>query len=77
MAMKLVKRTAEYTIYLRGDKRYAVKGADKKQVNGDDKVRILLAEGLIKVPAPKAAEPAAAEAGAGDATGTATEETAQ
>ena len=49
MAMKLVKKTAEYTIYQRSDDRYAVKDANKKPVNGDEKVRILLAEELIKV----------------------------
>ena len=46
MAMKLVKKTEEYAIYLRGDERYAVKGADKQPINGDDKVRILVEEGL-------------------------------
>lgn len=63
MAMKLVKKTSEYSIYQRGDNRYAVKDASKKQVNGDDKVRILLAEELIKVtlPAAPAAEEAASE----------------
>ena len=43
MAMKVVKKTDEYTIYQRGDNRYAVKGADKKPINGDDKARILVA----------------------------------
>ena len=63
MAMKLVKKTVEYTIYQRGDDRYAVKDADKQPVNGEEKVRILLAENLIKVTAPSApAEPEAAEA---------------
>ena len=62
MTMKLIKKTAEYSIYQRGDERYAVKDADKKPVNGDEKVRILLAEGLIKVTEPSApAEPEAAE----------------
>jgi len=62
MAMKLVKKTDEYSIYLRGDKRYAVEDARKKPVNGDDKVRILVAEGLLKVAAPaKVEEPAAEE----------------
>ena len=55
MAMKLVKKTDEYSIYLRGDERYAVKDADKKPINGDDKVRVLVAEELIKVALP--AEP--------------------
>lgn len=59
MAMKLVKKTDEYTIYLRGDERYAVKGADKQPINGDEKARILVAEDLIKVTLP--AEPAPEE----------------
>lgn len=67
MTMKLIKKTDEYSIYQRGDERYAVKDAGKKPVNGDDKVRILLAEGLITVAEPAAApepaeEPAEAEA---------------
>ena len=62
MAMKLVKKTAEYSIYQRGDERYAVKGANKKAINGDDKVAVLLAEELIKAPAAaKPAEEAPAE----------------
>ena len=64
MAMKLVKKTAEYSIYKRGDDRYAVKDANKRAVNGEEKVRILLAEELVKVAAP--AEPAAEEALAED-----------
>ena len=52
MAMKLVKKTAEYTIYKRGDVRYAVKDVNKKAVNGEEKTRILLAEDLIKVTLP-------------------------
>jgi hypothetical protein len=72
MGMKLVKKTADYSIYRRGDDRYAVKDAQKQPVNGDDKTAILLAEGLITAPAPKAPEPeeepaeAAAEEGAGE-----------
>lgn len=58
MALKLVKKTAEYSIFQRGDERYAVKDADKKPVNGDEKVRILVAEGLITVAAPAPAAPA-------------------
>jgi hypothetical protein len=56
--MKLVKKTAEYSIFKRGDERYAVKGPNKQAINGDEKVQILLAEGLIAVAAPAAqAEP--------------------
>ena len=38
--MKVVKRTAEFTIYQKRSERYAVQSADKKWVNGDDKARI-------------------------------------
>jgi hypothetical protein len=60
MAMKLVKKTAEYSIYQRGDERYAVKDANKNPVNGDEKARILAAEELIKETV--SAKPAAEEA---------------
>lgn len=60
MAMKLVKKTDEYSIYQRGDKRYAVEDARKKAINGDEKVRILVAEDLLKVMTP--AKPAVEEA---------------
>ena len=55
MAMKLIKKTDEYKIYMRGDDRYAVQDASGKPVNGEEKVRILVAEDLIKVtlPSPK------------------------
>ena len=59
MGMKLVKATDEYSIYARGDDRYAVKDSAKKPINGDDKVRILVEEGLIKAALP--AEPVAEE----------------
>lgn len=45
--MKTVKRAAEYTILKRGDERYAVRGKDKKWINGDAKVEILVKEGLL------------------------------
>ena len=60
--MKVVKKTAEYTVYQKRSNRYAVQSAEKKWLNGDEKVKVLLAESLIKVtaPAPKAeAEPEA------------------
>lgn len=69
MARQLVKRTAEYRVYRRRDDRYAVTGPDKKPINGDDKVAILLAEGLIAAPAEKQPEPEApAEKAAADGT---------
>ena len=57
MAMKLVRKTAEYKIFLRGDNRYAVQNANGKPVNGEEKVNILIAEELIKVTAPTEASP--------------------
>lgn len=61
MAMKLIKKTAEYKIFMRGDDRYAVQDASGKPVNGEEKVRILVEEDLIKVTLPspeeKVAEP--------------------
>ncbi len=59
MTMKLVKKTDDFSIYARGDGRYAVRDADRRPVNGEDKVRILAAEGLVTLTAPA---PAAEEA---------------
>ena len=74
MGMTLIKKTAEYSIFQRGDNRYAVRDAARQAVNGDEKVRILRAEGLIKIAAPASpAEPhpetpEEASAPSGDAT---------
>jgi hypothetical protein len=59
MAMTLVKKTADYRIYQRGDERYAVKDAFGRPINADDKVAILLKEGLVDAPKVKAPEPEA------------------
>ena len=67
MAMKLVKKTQEYTILQRSDNRYAVKDASKNPVNGDEKVRILLEEGLIKAAVAAAPEEVVEEAPAEEA----------
>ncbi len=50
--MKLVKKTSEYTISLRRDGRHAVVDANKQPVNGEEKVKILTAENLVKVAVP-------------------------
>ncbi len=63
--MKLVRKTEQYSIYQRGDERYAVKDANKKPVNGEEKARILVAEELVKVVLP--AKPAVEEAPAVEA----------
>lgn len=60
--MKVLKQTDDYTIYQKRSGRHAVKGADRKWINGEEKVKILLEAGLIKVSAPAApAEPEPAE----------------
>ena len=74
MAMTLIKKTNEYSIYRRGDARYAVKNAHSAPVNGDDKTAILLQEGLIDAPKIKAPEPAPAAEDAPEAGDTPTEE---
>lgn len=58
--MKLAKKAAEYTVLKRRDGRYAVQGNDGKFINAEEKIKILIAEGLVKAPEPKA-EPAAEE----------------
>lgn len=50
--MKVVKKTSEYTISLRRDGRYAVVNAKKQPINGEDKVKILATENLVKIAAP-------------------------
>lgn len=58
--MKEVKKTSEYTIYQKRNGRHAVKGSNG-YVNGEEKAKILLAEGLIKLTEPRPAEEAPAE----------------
>lgn len=69
--MEVVKKTNEYQVIKKRSGRYAVKGANKKWVNGDEKVKILVAEGLME--APKAKEEPAPEGGEGDAEAAAAE----
>ena len=52
--MQLEKKTKTHKIFKRNDGRYAVKTSKGKPVNGDDKIAILLAEGLVTAPEPKA-----------------------
>jgi hypothetical protein len=66
--MEVVKTTKEHTILKKRSGKFGVKASNRKWINGDAKIKILLAEGLIKAPAPKAvpvaeeAAPAAKEA---------------
>ena len=71
--METVKSTKDAKIFKKRNGRYAVKNSDGKWVNGEEKVKILSAEGLIKVSIPKKVEEPPAEEPAADA---ATEETA-
>ncbi|WP_370980613.1 hypothetical protein [Agaribacterium sp. ZY112] len=65
--MKLVKKSAEYSVFQRRDGRYAVRGTNSNWINGEDKVEILYKEELLKKPEPKAEpEEAPAEEGAVD-----------
>ena len=58
--MKVVVTNDEYTIYRRRDGRYAVEGVDKRPINGDEKITILLANELISVAPPAAPKEEAA-----------------
>ena len=71
--MKLVTRTDDYTIYQRRDSRYAVQGANKAPINGDEKVAILLKHELVKAPEVKQPEPEPEEAPEAEAAVEATE----
>ena len=53
--MKEVKSVGDNKIFEKRSGRYAVKGSNKKYVNGDEKAKILAEAGLITIPEPKAA----------------------
>ena len=59
--METVKQTKEFKIFKKRNGRYGVKGTNGKWINGDDKIKILTSEGLIKLSAPKKKEEPAAE----------------
>lgn len=66
--MEVVKKTKEFTVVKKRSGRYGVKNAQDKWVNGEEKVKILLAEGLIKAALPKVEEEAPAEEAAAEET---------
>jgi hypothetical protein len=66
--MKVVKKSSEYTIYVKRNGRHAVKGA-AGYINGEEKAKILVAEGLIKLSEPKPQEEAPAEEAAAEEAG--------
>lgn len=57
--METVKTTDQHIIVKKRSGRYGVKLRKGGWVRGDDKVKILVAEGLVKLPTPKAKEAAA------------------
>ncbi len=59
--MEVVKETKDFTIVKKRSGRFGVKNTAGKWINTDEKVKILLAEGLIKAPAPKKEEAPAEE----------------
>jgi hypothetical protein len=64
--MEIVKETEEYQIIKKRSGRYGVRGANRKWISGDEKVKILIAEGILKAPEPKPEpEPEAADADTG------------
>lgn len=46
--MEVLKETKEFTLYKKRSGRYAVKGKDGKWINGQEKIKILMAEGIAK-----------------------------
>ncbi len=59
--MEVVKSTKAYTVFKKRNGRYGVKKTNGSWINGDEKVQILLKEGLIKVAEPKVEAPATDE----------------
>lgn len=57
--MKLVKKSGDNSIYQKRSGRYGVKDASGKWVNGAEKIKVLVAEKLIKTAVPKKEEPVA------------------
>ncbi len=66
--MEVVKKADNYTVFKKRNGRFAVKSPLNKFMNADEKTKILLAEGLIKVTAPKKVEEPVAEESAAEET---------
>lgn len=59
--MKVLKKTDDYTVYQKRSGRYAVVGANKKNINGEDKVKILVEAGIVTLAVAAAPEPEVVE----------------
>ena len=64
--METVKETKEFKIFKKRNGRYGVKSSEGKWINGEDKVKILSTEGLIKVSVAKKKEEPVEEAPAAE-----------
>ncbi|MFK7793874.1 MAG: hypothetical protein AB8B89_00855 [Gammaproteobacteria bacterium] len=53
--MKEIKSVGKNTIFEKKSGRYAIKGEDKRYINGEEKAKILADAGLVKIPEPKVA----------------------
>lgn len=62
--MEIVKQTEEYQIVKKRSGRYGVRRIDRTWLSGEEKVKVLIAEGLIKAPEPKPEPEADADADA-------------
>ena len=56
MAKKAKKENPDYKLIEKRSKRWAVLGKDGKYINGEEKIKILVSEGKIKVELPKKKE---------------------
>ena len=76
--METVKKTDEYTVFKKRSGRYGVKNSSGKWINSNEKVQILVNEGLLKVAVPTEEAPVveapAEEAPAAEETTVQTEE---
>jgi len=55
--LKKLQKAGDYNIFQKSSGRYAVQDKDRKWVHAEEKTKILLEAGLIKISAPKPQEP--------------------
>jgi len=74
--MEIVKKSEKFTILKKRSGRYAVRGADRRWINGDDKLAVLVEAGLAEAPVKKKKEKPAEAPAAETAEAAASEESA-
>jgi len=60
--MEKVKSTKEYNVFKKKSGRFGIRASNGKWINGEDKVKILLSEKLIKLSPKKVVEEAPTDA---------------